>query len=59
MSARILSAALLLLALTGCSVRSTSTLDENFKACLAAGGDYSKPVEDGIGFSCTLPEPSR
>lgn len=41
---------------TGCSVSSTKTLDRNFEACLNAGGDYTEPVADGIGFSCDLPE---
>lgn len=59
MTGRVLAAALVLLALAGCSIKSTTTLDENFKACLAAGGDYREPVSDDLGFSCTLPEPSR
>lgn len=42
--------------LTGCSVSSTTNLDRNFEACLNAGGDYTEPVADGIGFSCDLPE---
>lgn len=39
----------------GCSVKSTQTVDPNFRACIDAGGSYSEPVDDSIGFRCDLP----